>query len=60
MSKKPSKQQQISHEVDYIAFLEKRLGSNHFRSNESPEVIAKTEDKLKKARLKLRLLQGKF
>ena len=58
--KKISKQQQILHEKKYLAFLEKRLASKNFRSNESVEEIQKTEDKLKKAKLKLRLLQGKF
>jgi len=58
--KKLSKQQQIRHEEEYVAFLEKRLASKNFQSNESAEVIAKTQEKLKKAKLKLRLLQGKF
>jgi len=58
--KKPSKQQESRHEEDYIAFLEKRLASKNFRANESEETVKKTEEKLKKARLKLRLLQGKF
>jgi len=58
--KKLSKQQQVRHEEEYIAFLEKRLGSQHFISNESEETVEKTREKLKKAKLKLRLLTGKF
>jgi hypothetical protein len=58
--KKPGKQQQIRQEEDYVAFLEKRLASKNFRNNVSEEEVKKTEEKLKKARLKLRLLQGKF
>lgn len=47
----------IKHEQDYIAFLEKRLASTNFRKNESAEVVEKTEAKLKKARLVLKILQ---
>ena len=58
--KKLSKQQTIRHEEDYVAFLEKRLASKHFRSSALPAIIQMTEAKLKKAKLKLRLLTGKF
>jgi hypothetical protein len=50
------KEKRIKHEQDYIAFLEKRLASKNFRSNESAEEISKTEQKLKKAKLVLKIL----
>jgi hypothetical protein len=50
-------EKRIKHEEDYIKFLEKRLGSNNFRKNSSKEEIEKTESKLKKARLVLKVLK---
>jgi hypothetical protein len=50
-------QKRIKHEEDYINFLEKRLGSMNFKRNSSPEEIEKTEAKLKKAKLVLRVLK---
>jgi len=47
----------IQHEQDYIKFLETRLRSANFRKNSSPEEVEKTEQKLKKAKLMLRVLQ---
>lgn len=58
--KKLSNQQLIRQEISYIAFLEKRINSKNYQSKVSKEVIEKDKDKLKKAALKLRLLQGKF
>lgn len=49
-------QKRIKHEGEYIKFLEKRLSSMNFRRNSSPEEIEKTEAKLKKAKLILRVL----
>jgi hypothetical protein len=60
MKKKLSKQQQIKQEEGYIAFLQKRLASNNFKSNVSEEEFGKTKAKYEKAKLKLRLLQGKL
>lgn len=60
MKKKMSKQQEIRHEEEYIAFLKKRLDSQNFRNNESQEVQEKTKQKYEKAKLKLRLLKGEF
>lgn len=60
MKKKMSKQHEIRHEEEYIAFLKKRLDSQNFRNNESQEVQEKTKQKYEKAKLKLRLLKGEF
>jgi hypothetical protein len=58
MGTKPSKQDQIAHEQEYVAFLEKRLASQHFKDNTSTAVFEMTERKLKKARLVLKLLKS--
>jgi hypothetical protein len=50
-------QSRIKHEEDYIKFLENRLRSSNFKKNVSPEEYEKTEQKLKKAKLVLRMLQ---
>lgn len=50
-------EKRIKHEQDYIEFLERRVKSSNFKKNVSPEEYAKTEQKLKKARLVLRVLQ---
>lgn len=41
---------------DYIAFLERRLASSNYKKNVSPEEYEKTEAKLKKAKLVLKVL----
>ena len=50
----------LQHEKDYVAFLERRLKSAHYKANVSPEEYEKTEAKLKKARLVLRMLEKWF
>lgn len=60
MKKKMSRQQEIRHEEEYIAFLRKRLDSNNFKNNVSEEEYEKTQAKHEKAKLKLRLLKGEF
>jgi len=50
------KEKRIKHEEDYIAFLEKRLASQNYQQNCSSEVY-KTEQKLKKERLVLKILK---
>ena len=50
-------QQRIQHGKDYIKFLERRLASANFKKNSSPEEYAKTEQKLKKARLVFKVLE---
>jgi hypothetical protein len=52
-------QKRIKHEQDYIEFLERRVKSANFKKNVSPEEYEKTEQKLKKAKLVMRVLQGK-
>ena len=59
MKTKPSKQDQIAHEQEYVQFLEKRLSSPpHFRESSPKVIVEMTEKKLKKARLVLKLLQS--
>jgi hypothetical protein len=47
----------LQHEKDYVEFLERRVKSVNFKKNVSPEEFEKTEKKLKKARLVLRMLE---
>jgi len=49
----------LKHEEEYVAFLERRLKSQNFLKNSKPEEVEKTEKKLKKAKLVLKLLQSK-
>lgn len=58
MKAQPSKQDQVKHEQEYIAFLEKRLASPHYKENTPTAVFEMTERKLKKARLVLKLLKS--
>ena len=51
-------QKRIKHEEEYIAFLEKRLKSENFKKNVSKEEYTKTQEKLKKARLVLKILNA--
>ena len=53
-----NKKDSIKHEKAYIAFLEKQLASKNYLSRAKPEEIEKQKEKLKKARFKLRLLEG--
>ena len=53
------KQNRLQHEKEYVEFIKKRLASNHFIENSTPEEIEKTNQKLKKARLVLKILQAK-
>lgn len=49
-------EERVKHEREYIDFLTKRLASENFRKNMPPKAIEMTENKLKKARLVLKLL----
>ena len=51
------KEKRLAHELDYIAFLEKRLNSKNFKANSTPDEYSKTESKLKKAKLVLKILK---
>jgi hypothetical protein len=53
---KKSNQDRIKHEQEYIIFLEKRLASVNFKQNVSAEEFTKTQEKLKKAKLVLKVL----
>ena len=57
---KLTKQQQIKHEEEYVAFLKKRLDSQNFLNNSLPEFVEATRKKYDKAKLALRLLKGEF
>ncbi len=51
-----AKEKRIEQERNYIAFLEKRVNSENYRNAVSPEEFDKTKEKLKKARLVLKIL----
>jgi hypothetical protein len=53
--KQENKKDAIKQHNDFIAFLEKRVQSKNFKENVSEEEYDKTVEKLKKARLKLKL-----
>lgn len=48
----------IKHEEAYIEFLTKRVNSPNFKANVSEQEFDKTEAKLKKAKLVLKLLKA--
>jgi hypothetical protein len=48
--------QQKKQTEEYIKFLEKRIASKNYKNNVSEEEYKKTQDKLSKERLKLKLL----
>ena len=49
-------EKRIKQEQDYIAFLEKRVNSENYKKNVSQEEFDKTKEKLKKAKLVLKIL----
>lgn len=51
------KAKRVKHEEEYITFLKRRLKSSNFKKNVSPEEYEKTEQKLKKAKLVLKMLK---
>ena len=57
MERLKTKQDQLKHEQDYVAFLKKRLESKHFQENASPDEIILTQKKYDKAKLKLRMME---
>lgn len=52
-----NKSKRLKHEEEYVEFLERRLSSKNYKQNVSPEEYEKTEKKLKKARLVLKMLR---
>lgn len=57
MSKK-TQQERIEHSKKYIEFLERRVGSKNYKANVSKEEYEKTQEKLKKERLVLKMLSN--
>lgn len=55
MSKK--KKDPVAETEQYITFLEKRLKSKSFKENVSKEEFEKTQEKYKKAKLRLKILK---
>jgi hypothetical protein len=56
--KKLTKEERIQHERDYIAFLKKRLASEHFQKTASDKELDEVDEKLSKAKLVLRCLEA--
>lgn len=52
---KKEKQNKLEQHKDYIDFLEKRVNSDNFKNNVSKEEYDKTVEKLKKAKLLLKM-----
>lgn len=52
-----TKTERIAHEEKYILFLETRLKSANFKANVSEDEFSKTQEKLKKAKLVLKILK---
>jgi hypothetical protein len=59
MSNKKATKKLIAHEEAYVAFLKKRLDSENFNKNATPEEIQKTKLKYDKAKFKLKMLKEK-
>ena len=55
---KKKKKDPVADTEQYIAFLEKRVASKNYKNNVSKEEFQKTQEKLKKAKLRLRILRG--
>ena len=49
--------QQVVHEEEYVAFLKKRLDSEHFRASATPEEVEKTQVKYERAKFRLKTLK---
>jgi len=49
--------ERIAHEEHYISFLERKLNSANFKKNVSAAEFAATQEKLKKAKLVLKVLK---
>lgn len=53
---KKQKEDPIEHERRYVEFLRKRLDSENFKANATPQEIKETKAKYDKAKLKLKFL----
>lgn len=49
--------ERIKHEEEYVAFLRKRLDSEHFKANVSAEEYEETQKKYDKAKFVLKTLK---
>jgi hypothetical protein len=49
----------LEHECNYVAFLKKRLESENFKENVTPEEYEATKAKYEKAKFKLKMLEMK-
>lgn len=58
MAKKMSIPEQIAHEEEYVAFLQKRLNSENYKASVSTEEYDKTKEKFDKAKFKLKCLKA--
>jgi hypothetical protein len=54
--KKLTKQELIAQEEQYVAFLRKRLDSENYKANVTPEEYAATKAKYEKAKFKLKMM----
>ena len=54
------KRDPIQTETEYVAFLKRRLDSDNYKANSTPEEIAITKKKYDKAKLKLKFLKDKI
>jgi len=57
MKNRDSKEEKIKQEEEYVAFLRKRLDSENYKNNVTPEEYDKTRQKYDKAKLKLKFLK---
>lgn len=59
MAKKMTKQEELAHEREFVAFMKKRVESKNFKANVAPEEFQKAKEKYDKAKFRLRILEGK-
>jgi len=55
---RPKKPTRIEQEQQYVEFLRRRIESEHFRAQATPEEMAITKEKYDKAKFRLRMLKG--
>ena len=55
--KKTQKKTKLELEEEYVEFLRKRLASENYKSNVTPEEYEKTKKKYERAKLKLKFLR---
>ena len=60
MKQKKKKLTPLEHEEQYVEFLQRRLESENFQANATPEEIEITKEKYDKAKFKLKMLRMGF